>query len=407
MFVSSNDLRPSRTPKRVLAYCHDSVGIGHLRRTLAICERVGRVFPECSFLIATGTPYVPMFNLKAKIDTLKLPALSKEGDGYCSKFLGMSLQRMIQFRQSLLLQATKDLAPDVLLVDKAPLGVCRELLPTLNWLHENRPDVPIVFGMRDVEDDPESTIAQWTHDGVQSALDACFHEIWVYGMQGVFDVVREYRLPGGIAEKTHYAGYVRRDPCDHAPRPRIAGKQVLVTVGGGTDGERLLSTYLEQTAAAVARLGATSTVVGGPDLPPPVAAKLREKAAHIPATHWLDFEPCMGCRIKQSDLIVSMGGYNTMCEVASVRKPMLVIPRVKPRLEQLMRARLWERLGAARCLPPDELTPQVLTQRVMQMLAAEDGPMRHELDMAALEFVEQRFSQFFAEEPSRATAVRV
>ena len=49
------------TSKRTLAYCHDSVGLGHFHRTLAISERVRKAIPSATFLLATGTPYVPIF----------------------------------------------------------------------------------------------------------------------------------------------------------------------------------------------------------------------------------------------------------------------------------------------------------------------------------------------------------
>ena len=35
--------------------------------------------------------------------------------------------------------------------------------------------------------------------------------------------------------------------------------------------------------------------------------------------------------------VVGMGGYNTFCEVLSFDKPALIVPRVKPRLEQAHR----------------------------------------------------------------------
>ena len=34
-----------------------------------------------------------------------------------------------------------------------------------------------------------------------------------------------------------------------------------------------------------------------------------------------------------------MGGYNTYCEILSFDKPALIVPRMRPRLEQLIRAR--------------------------------------------------------------------
>ena len=40
-----------------------------------------------------------------------------------------------------------------------------------------------------------------------------------------------------------------------------------------------------------------------------------------------------------ADCVVSMGGYNTMCEIVSARRPSLILPRSTPRQEQAIRAR--------------------------------------------------------------------
>ena len=59
-----------------------------------------------------------------------------------------------------------------------------------------------------------------------------------------------------------------------------------------------------------------------------LAERLRDRAAHIRKLQWLDFETCMSCRMRAARLVVSMGGYNTLCELALHRTPALVIPRI-------------------------------------------------------------------------------
>ena len=39
----------------------------------------------------------------------------------------------------------------------------------------------------------------------------------------------------------------------------------------------------------------------------------------------------MNCLIREADMIVSMGGYNTLCEVVSNGKPAVVIPPKGPK----------------------------------------------------------------------------
>lgn len=393
---------------RVFAYCHDSVGIGHLARTLSICDRVGRTYPFSSFLVATGTPYVPLFQNLQRVDYIKLPALAKSSQRtYQGKYLPLSPSHLFAYRKSVLQDTVKHFDPEIVLVDKAPIGVCGELLPALRWLRQHRPSTRVVFGMRDIEDESEATIQQWNESGIPEALEECFDEIWVYGERDVFDVVEEYRLSPAIRDKLTFMGYVTRGACDHVRRQVESRPTVLVTVGGGTDGEFLLTSYLAKAAASLGEDGVQSVIVGGPDLPQAVGAELRRRAESLPGVVWLDFEACMYCRIRASDLVVSMGGYNTLCQIVSNRKPALIIPRTKPRLEQAIRAKLWADRGLLDTMYPDEVTPAGLGNRLREVLSRAQVNPNSTLDFGGLGRVCERFGQFWNSEVPVAAALRL
>lgn len=391
---------------RVFAYCHDGVGIGHLARTLAICERVGEAYPFATFLLATGTPYITLFEPLPRLDYIKLPAIKKEGSrSYGSKYLSLSREQIIQCRSVLLRNTLEYFSPAVILIDKAPLGVCRELVPAIQWVRRYRPETRIIFGMRDIEDAPDVTINQWAGAGVPEMLEDYFDEIWVYGSRGLFDVVKEYRLSAKIAAKLRFMGYVSSGPCQHngAATNREAG--VLVTVGGGTDGQFLLETYLDNAAGCVSDMGFPSTIVGGPDLPRPVADRLRRSAAQIKGVEWVDFDPCLCCRIRNARLVVSMGGYNTLCKIARHRRPSLVVPRVYPRVEQALRAKLWSEHGIVHMADTSGLTPKTLAARVSDLLNGAAAMPDVRLDLGGLDRICSRFETIWHSEAQRATAV--
>lgn len=393
-------------PMRVMAYCHDGVGIGHLRRTLSICERVGHAVPRACFLIATGTPYVPLFADLPRVDYIKLPALAKISNGaYRCKSLGLSPDQLMDCRSALLLKTAQHYDPSVLLVDKAPLGVCGELLDSIEWLRTNRPDTRMIYGMRDIEDDPETVMAQWEKESIPRALSTYFDEIWVYGMQSVFDPALEYQLPPEVRRKMTFMGYLGRAACRHTSGSRKSDKEILVTVGGGTDGLPVLETYLDSAAARVGEAGYRSVLIGGPDLPADDAQRMRKRVRRMRHVTWKDFEPCMSCRIQRARLIVCMGGYNTLCELASLRKPALVIPRTHPRQEQHMRAILWARQGAVSMFSGQSLNPDALADRVMQLLEQAPRTTTPRLDLDGLDRVVERFQVFSRGERADAAAV--
>lgn len=395
--------------RRMMLYCHDSVGIGHLRRSLAICQRLNDTFPRASFLLTTGTPHIALFKTPPRLDYLKLPALCKRADGvYHSKCLDMPLGQLIECRQALLTTTMNHYRPDVLLVDKAPLGVCRELVPALEWLHTHRPQTRIVFGMRDIEDSPQATRAEWRQNGVYDALENLFTEIWVYGMQSIFDVGREYELSDRIRGKLRYMGYVNKASCGHVRAPEGDRRPiVLVTVGGGTDGERLLRMYQSAAAERVSQAGYRTVLIGGPDLPAAVADELKGVADRLPDTKWIGFEPCMQCRLATADLVVTMGGFNTLCELVTLEKPALVLPRTTPRMEQAIRASRWEQLGLVRTMEAESATPASLADRIVTMLGHAHKPNPSVLDMGALDRIPDRLASLWNGACTHETAVRV
>ena len=63
-----------------------------------------------------------------------------------------------------------------------------------------------------------------------------------------------------------------------------------------------------------------------------------------------------------ADVVVSMGGYNTICELLTLRKRAVVVPRVRPVQEQCIRAERMEEMGLMRTVHPDRLTPQRLLE---------------------------------------------
>jgi len=399
-------------PKRVFAYCHDSVGIGHLCRTLAICRRVSRAFPSSSFLVATGTPYVSLFRSLPNVDYIKLPAMAKVSNHeYESKFLTMAPEQLIRCRQAILLETIQHFEPDVMLVDKAPVGVRGELLPSLRWLRKHRPETRVIFGMRDIEDEQAATIAQWSELNITETLEEWFDEIWVYGTKSLFDVGSEYILSSDVRDKLSFMGYIAQEPCGHSvtptPSSSPAKEQVLVTVGGGTDGEFLLRRYLEKAASQVSNAGFDTLVVGGPDLPTDTAESLSSLADSIPNVEWTDFEPCMDCRMVNCRLVVCMGGYNTLSLLARNRQPALVVPRTTPRLEQLMRARLWADRGALQFLHPSEVSADTLNDRVLNLLGNGCRLTSPDLDLNGLERVCARFESLWRSEPRHAHPVRM
>lgn len=382
------------TPGRLLFYSHDTFGLGHIRRTQAICQAVTGALDSSAALILTGSSAVQGLKLPEGVDYVKLPSVTKVGnEAYESKFLRVEFDAIRQLREQLILSSVAAFQPDVVFVDNVPLGMKKELLPALEYLRSLPQRPRMILTLRDILDEPERIVKQWTENGVYEAIDRYYDEVVIYGLPEVYDFVKEYQIPAYLARKVSYAGYIDRvaDPVKTAEmRRRYAPngeKLALCTVGGGGDGQELVETYLAGLDAREAGSSLRNVVVFGPDMPEAVRSTLRQRYGHRTDLVMMDFCPEMTACIAAADVVVSMGGYNTVSEILALRKKAVLVPRVAPRLEQWIRCHRLDQMGLARCLHPDDATPQNLWHAIDALLGARSASRRDAVTFDGLRFV--------------------
>ena len=368
----------SHEPIRALVYSHDTFGLGNIRRMTAICEHLRIRFPGMTVLVLTGSPMLHSFRLTPGIDYVKLPCLRRDGGGVIGvQYLNLNLDKTVELRRELILSTVMNFKPDIFLVDKKPGGVAGELEQSLKALKANSPGTSIVLVLRDILDDAAATIDQWKRQHNYDLLREYYAKILVAGLREVFDVPKEYQFPPALRAKVHFCGYIKRDG---GPANRQSTRQqlriserdrmVLVTVGGGEDGFVLLRSYLQGLAARHDRW--KTVIVTGPELVDSHKREIRRLAASRKDVNLIEFTDRMMTYMKAADVVVSMAGYNTICELLSLRKRAVIVPRVEPVQEQRLRAERMARMGLFKMVHPADLTPEVLIETVRsEMEAAE------------------------------------
>ena len=143
---------------------------------------------------------------------------------------------------------------------------------------------------------------------------------------------------------------------------------VLVTAGGGEDGVRLFQQYLESMPKLSQRNRVYSTLIFGPEMPEATRQELEIEASRWPSIKTLTFSDDVMSYLDAADVAVSMGGYGTICELLSLQKPALVIPRTRPVEEQWIRAQRMAELGLFQTIHPDQLTPDSLCEKLEDLL---------------------------------------
>ena len=133
-----------------------------------------------------------------------------------------------------------------------------------------------------------------------------------------------------------FTGYLHREALSEGETPEQP--YVLVTPGGGGDGagmvDLVLSAYEQDPD-----LSPRAVLVYGPFLSGEVRAEFEARVAKLNGrVQAVGFDSRMETLMKGAMGIVSMGGYNTFCEVLSFDKPVVIVPRTRPRMEQHIRA---------------------------------------------------------------------
>jgi len=372
--------------RRILFYSHDTFGLGHFRRSLTLASPLVRHVDDVAVLMLTGLDSAASFEPSAGVDFVKLPGVWKSGrDEYRSRHLKVSFQRVRRIRRELVRGVVRAFDPHLLIVDNAPRGVGGELMSTLRYLRERHPHTRIALTMRDVLDEPEHILPHWQQVGMMDVLENYYDEIWVAGSRAVFDPPSLYGFSPAVTKRTRFCGYVVRAsaPADiDRLREELrldARPRVLVSCGGGGDGFELMDAW-SHVAAGLARDGIDSIVLLGPDMPVAQRRLLRSRMMPLgDRVLVLDFSPDVPALLALATVSVSMGGYNTVCEVVSAGKPALVIPRTEPRAEQWLRAKALEALGLIDVLRPSDLTPATLEIVVRNLLGRAQGGWRPSL----------------------------
>ena len=301
--------------------------------------------------------------------------IKKTNNEYQSLSIRIDADQALKIRTDIIKATAKTFKPDIVIVDKEPLGLKREMLPTLKWLKRNLPNTKTILGLRDILDDAAVIQKDWQEKNVYAYLEQLYDEIWVYGNKSIYNPVVHYKIPESIYSRVKFTGYIPRKTLNPGVKKRVRKQYrvleddrfILVTTGGGGDGFEVIDHYLAMHEYYPASLPLKSIIITGPFMPKKIREKLKGRARKF-GIKMYPFHPRLEELISAADLVISMGGYNTICEILTQRTPALIIPRETPRKEQLIRARRLKEQGLLDFIAWREVTPQLLRDRIFSLL---------------------------------------
>jgi predicted glycosyltransferase len=390
----------------ILMYSHDTYGLGHIRRTMAIAEQLRK--DDTNILILTGSPIAGRLTFPKYVDYVRIPGMIKKAnDEYFPLTIRIDPVQAMDIRQSIIMATVKTFLPDLFIVDKEPQGLKKEVMPALEWIKENLKQTKTILGLRDIMDDAQTVISDWEKKNIYSTIEEFYTEVWVYGQKSIYDPVLEYKIPASIEKKLYFTGYIpRKVPMEGMAKALRLQLNVMknenlitVTTGGGGDGFHVLDSYLkmlERMKEQSILPAFQSILVTGPFLSKNDTDLVLERAGALGIQAY-DFFPDMETLIAASDLVVCMGGYNTLCEVLSSNIMSLVIPREIPRKEQYIRARAFSNEHLVDYIPWSQLNASNLEEKILYMLDHKDAFKKamNGFEMTGIVKICERISNFW------------
>jgi predicted glycosyltransferase len=178
-------------------------------------------------------------------------------------------------------------------------------------------------------------------------------------------------VPPSVRHKSVYTGYLRREVPLHTDTPHemeeIDGPFILVTPGGGGDGDALVDWVLAAYETDP-NIPYGAVIVFGPFMSASAREAFKERAAKFRNIRTLTFTNNLGALMQRAAGVVAMGGYNTFCEILSFDKKAIIVPRTRPRLEQFIRMRAARNLGLLEMLNAElGCNPNVMATALRQL----------------------------------------
>ncbi len=330
---------------RILIHVQHLLGTGHARRMAAIAAACAAAGHET--VLASGG--LPLGLSAGKAGLVQLPPLRATDASFATLVddAGKPVdESWRQTRRAATLDLFDSFRPDMLIVELYPFG--RSMLRfELEPLVERARNIARLCSVRDVLQRPDPPKAT-----ARVAAAGAFDAVLVHGDPALLALPESWPECATLGDRLHYTGYVPGEP----GMPAAARDEIVVSVGGGAAGARLL----EAAGALAAKRahagerwrirtgeGRAATEIANPHVVvEPNASDFPDLLAHARVS-------------------VSQAGYNTCVDLLRARCRSVLVPFAQGKeREQTIRAEAFVRHGWSTIAFEDSLTPELLAAAI-------------------------------------------
>src|SRR5678816_1362046 len=348
----------------ILFYCQHSLGMGHLVRSLALAERLGRHF---RVMLLNGGRLPAGIVIPSNIQFVNLPPLGiDEANQLVSHDKRISVARALDRRKKMIRVTFDNLRPVVVLVELFPFGrkkFANEILPLLQAAHEKDTRALVVCSLRDILVSRESD--REFNDRAATWANEFFDLVLIHSDPSFARFEESFQSNVPLQVPIKYTGFVV--PSGPATPTESKRKRIVVSAGGGIAGEPLLRTAIE--ALDYLHDEVEMKVIAGPFLSDESWRALRSLAHGRNKLRLVRQVSDLYGELCEAAVSISQAGYNTCLDVLRAKVPAILVPFGKENEdEQRKRALRLQDLGAVRVLEQNDLTPARLAAEIRESM---------------------------------------
>ena len=338
--------------------------MGHLVRSLALAERLGRKF---RVMLLNGGRLPAGIVVPSNIQFVNLPPLGMdEANQLVSHDKRISVARALDRRKKMIRVTFDNLRPVVVLVELFPFGrkkFANEILPLLQAAHERESRALVVCSLRDILVSREHD--QEHNDRAAAWANEFFDVVLIHSDPSFARFEESFHSNVPLQVPFKYTGFVVPASAP-AARQESKRKRIVVSAGGGIAGEPLLRTAIE---ALDYLQEVEMKVIAGPFLSDESWRALRSLAQGRNRLRLVRQVSDLCGELCGAAVSISQAGYNTCLDVLRAKVPAILVPFAKEgEDEQRKRALRLQDLGAVKVVEQNDLTPERLAAEIRESM---------------------------------------
>lgn len=360
--------------KRVLIYSPDSLDPEGLRWIQALAHRL-LLADDAVDVCVLGDMPANQGTDAAHLRRVHLPSLRslivhQTTQGQRER---VPLSAALAQRSELIAQTLNQFGPDLLIVERLPLGRYDELGPILTNYGPRRPPKRVLL-LRDLPGRSEPDSTQWATHGYFDVIAEHYDRVLVLGDQRVVDLGDEYAIPAAAASKIDYCGYLDERPPRSNPEfvRRALGVRpeqplVLVRAGPGRDEEDLIRNLVVSLAQQEHRV--RIHILCGQGMRESACLALTCIAHALPSVSVQHSSRDVLSLIAAADVVVTDAGYRSTCEILTLHKRAVLVPSTNPLPGEVQRAARLAARGLASVVSPARGPDAIVAAVVDELLS--------------------------------------